>query len=552
MRRFVSSLLVIFLLPVAHADDMGVSCPKSPAEVSELSKSLEGLIATIQNSAQCAPIKVEIEDINKKLASSDIGSLLRGATQNIQNVSPMNGTGGARQSVGIKQALYELTSEQFEKLKGDTIGIIEKVFKVVSLAGKGSDCGIDVKKMVLVQMADIVANITKLSSTFVGPYGVPLQVGGDMISAILLAMGKNWSTMAFNMDVKDDREFFTKNLCAYSEFYRKVETLLDNQESKVMISDVLLQAEGLVEQIKIICMQKLGAEKCAELQRLGINKAASRKSDSYKKDFDDFKNECGPNLGVKLVQEWYNNLVVIDDMKTQLKNEKVESLGPDFVELMQEKNRIDDLYYQRWSPRYLQWLSSTAATNSALYVLEVMRPYVYRAGAACKAETSFVGIPDVVKCISEKAKSKSLSGEEKAILQKVRILSQMTDVYDHYCDFFEDVSVKTGSLKDQCDFDRRMNVLRDTTARSRAMVNEKLKPIPIGQEVDPAQSEQQNSVPSGAAATFPLQKSGMPFAVNFQKPVVTLSRGLENQNTWRAQLSTDVQKKIDEIRKEQK
>lgn len=326
-------------------------CPKTSEEVNNLLTAVTEMKEAITAQMGCKEVEVNLNSV--------VGLMQDTRYKDILDLLNKGGTElEAEQADMVSNYAEELTSTIGAVIAGVSSG--DAGFWSGFFGGNDLSCKLSRKTEmdVIENMALIANNVSDVVSQFMGPYGVPLQVGTRAMQGVIAGL-KNFSSYGEKIDFDDfkKRKFFETTVCQLEKLESDIKQLAHPER---YLRDLRAGQTAAYNQLK-----ELLVERCKECEILLSNISEVQMNKYIERLPLELRGYADETLMLKKNIEWIDEKV--EGFSTHAQRMQSGGYGIGLRELEMNADIIRDYLTKTAAPSFLKWY--VRATQEDNYVL---------------------------------------------------------------------------------------------------------------------------------------------------------------------------------------
>ena len=346
----------------------------------------------------------------------------------------------------------------------------QRALGLIDLMQMRSDCVDDDGQLTMLNRAStLIFETSNMLAGVAGPYGIPLAIGGTLLSGVLKGIGTFYANRrGFDFDEFEQRQFYAESLCHFHKFSLEVEDLLSPGKSLRGLQRLSEYMDDKLAEGRENC------DHCAQILDLYADPYRDREDPSFQSEIETlrlaadamYKHPLGSyTVNGAQIQEWLPGEVA--------KYEEIVSHGSQGIgprEIRAGQISLNEFLYDQWGPPFLHWHLRQARLERRYF-----KAHVYNWGMDFSQSIALRGlvptafqireIPLMLQFIYDN-KQKTESPQQfqyydKRAWELLSLGESTLQVIDDYCDFFGDIFQYSPKIRSQCEHKGKQIVRND-------------------------------------------------------------------------------------------
>lgn len=417
-----------------------VACPAVPAEFGTAIDQLTALRAEVKQSAHCEPIRMEAGELSNLIDSDRRSRFLEIVRTNRDR---------------------SLNPEDSRFLSSYAEEVSNYSLRLVTLLRGRNDCfNADQGGIGISALTTIVHETTSLLSQVAGPYGIPIAIGGNVLTGILRGVQAfEASRSGYRFDEVRDRRAFSEQLCVFQLYRQNLNDLIYPEVRLRAMNRLENHLSGKIREITGSCAA------CTELmpELLGLINATnpSRTSspeltEALASRISEIDREFRRPLGAELWQALRTLAWTRTEQRRLQAIAELNSRSLGQSELLRLKGELEYFFFEREAPRFLQWQVQETLRHDHRFLRD-LENWVGRAQLEMGLNSrEFLREPLSARLATVMSQATTRAHPD----LRARIASQI----DRSADLLQLAQAGVGNLRDYCRFLREIRAFRSDSA----------------------------------------------------------------------------------------
>lgn len=254
-----------------------VTCPLPSPQFDQLLSDLQSFKTQLKPTEQCKSLSNELTHLEAFYSGSS-----RGLFERINRVD----------NKGNK---IELAPDEIEQFRSSTQALSSKIESIVGALGSRKDCyNEDKRSGFLETLAGLTQQTSMLTAQFAGPYGIPLGLGGALLSGALRGIYRATHNADYeNFKHVSNRQLYVRNLCTYENIRNELSLYLDRDRRLTQLKTL---EDSLLEKRRRL-VAEVNCKTCNQLwQKLTLQDALDLDLDFLRLKFHDVEELVDKNV----------------------------------------------------------------------------------------------------------------------------------------------------------------------------------------------------------------------------------------------------------------
>ncbi len=463
LRLYVSVFVAIIGLSVATSANAAVKqlrlyeiyqCPAMHPEYTRLLDQIRGLKHKIEEAARCGSLRNQVDSLADYVGQN--------RSDFVAKVT--------------KKRNEMLSVEDSRKLQGYANEASKRALTLIDLLNGDDGCvGEETKGQLLSRSSSIVYEASNLLASVAGPYGVPIAIGGSILSGVLKGVAHFYESQSgFQFDKFEQRQFYAESVCQFYRFQQEADILLDPEAAIYGLKRLEVHMMDQVDTLRINCPE------CADLIAYFVDPYNQENELKFQNTVDELRLQANAAykhpLGNETIQA-LRTLVWLEEESGRYNSIVAqERIGQGPRELMHESLDMSKFLFTKWAPDFVDWYASSARREFRKFkaylnewARDLWNPQVRswnnkRDGPfpEMPSRSDFVGTLEFIRKSESYARSPQNFRTKMSKQGKLLKMSSLSlRVAEDYCGFFQEIKEYEDDLMVSCESTRLLRLQED-------------------------------------------------------------------------------------------